>query len=101
MKIFKFNRINLLKKIDKINDRYPYDSAQYVGCTSSLYNSEKNRHNKKSYDNYTKLEFEGHEFKTPGGYDEILRQMYGDYMKLPPKAEQVTHHSNKVYIKEI
>lgn len=32
----------------------------------------------------TELEFEGHFFKAPNDYDECLRFMYGDYMKLPP-----------------
>ena len=33
-------------------------------------------------------------------YHKILTKMYGEYMKLPPQDKQVTHHSNKVYIKD-
>ena len=31
------------------------------------------------------------------GYDDFLKCHYGDYMKLPPKEEQVSHHEYKVY----
>ena len=34
------------------------------------------------------LAFEGHPFPVPQGYDEVLRLLYGDYMRLPPPAEQ-------------
>lgn len=34
------------------------------------------------------LAFEGHPFPAPQGYDEVLTLSYGDYMRLPPPAEQ-------------
>ncbi|KMK78304.1 LicD family protein [Alkalihalobacillus pseudalcaliphilus] len=37
-------------------------------------------------------EFEGMEFPIPRNYDKVLRNLYGDYMKLPPLKEQVPHH---------
>ena len=43
------------------------------------------------------MDFENKRFKVPIGYDKILTQMYGDYMKLPPKEKQITHHSNNNY----
>lgn len=38
------------------------------------------------------IEFEGHEFPIPRNYNKYLTKLYGDYMKLPPKEEQVPHH---------
>ena len=38
------------------------------------------------------MDFCGHKFLGPYNYDEILRNHYGDYMKLPPKQERVPHH---------
>ena len=38
-------------------------------------------------------------FRVPKGYDEILTKQYGDYMKLPPIEQQVTHHVNYVFWK--
>lgn len=38
------------------------------------------------------IEFEGHEFPAPRNYDCILRQIYGDYLQLPPEEERFPHH---------
>ena len=41
----------------------------------------------------TRLRFEDNFFQAPVHYDKILRRIYGDYMKLPPKEKRVwTHH---------
>lgn len=45
------------------------------------------------------LEFEGHFFDAMVGYEEYLSCMYGDYMKLPPKEQQVSNHSFTAYRK--
>ena len=42
--------------------------------------------------------FEGFSFKGIESYDLYLTQLYGDYMKLPPKEKQYTH-SESAYIK--
>jgi lipopolysaccharide cholinephosphotransferase len=36
--------------------------------------------------------FEGDEFDIPKEYDTYLKQAYGDYMKLPPEEERITHN---------
>lgn len=38
------------------------------------------------------LDFEGDGFKCPKGYDEYLRFVYGDYMRLPPKEFREDRH---------
>lgn len=35
--------------------------------------------------------FEDRKYRIPCGYDACLKSNYGDYMKLPPKEEQVGH----------
>lgn len=37
-------------------------------------------------------EFEGYSMPIPVGYDAYLKTAFGDYMKLPPKEQQVGHH---------
>ncbi len=54
---------------------------------------------KEWFEEETELEFEGCKFKAPAHYDEVLSVWYGDYMKLPPKEEQVTHHDYKAYLR--
>lgn len=45
-----------------------------------------------TFNHYTFLIFEGHEFLSIKNYHSILEIKYGDYMKLPPKNEQLPHH---------
>jgi len=47
-----------------------------------------------------KLEFEGEFFNAPKEYDTLLKWFYGDYMTLPPKEEQRSHHHYSCYRKE-
>lgn len=39
------------------------------------------------------MDFEGHPFKVPADYDNLLRNMYGDYMKLPPVEKRGNQHA--------
>lgn len=41
------------------------------------------------------LPFEGCMFPAPSGWDELLRNMYGDYMTLPPVEEREQHFEEK------
>ena len=45
------------------------------------------------------LKFNGTLFRVPYDYDRILREIYGDYMVLPPVEEQVGHHDYVAYKK--
>lgn len=44
------------------------------------------------YDDVDYVTFEGLEMPCMSGYDEYLTMVFGDYMKEPPKEEQVPHH---------
>ena len=45
------------------------------------------------------MQFEGKAFCAPVDYHEYLTRQFNDYMKLPPKEDQVTHHVFKAYAK--
>ena len=47
---------------------------------------------KRVFDNFTEGEFEGRTYRILAEYDEYLRELYGDYMQLPPPEERVPHH---------
>ena len=54
---------------------------------------------RRSIENIEYCEFEGKEYPIPTGYDEVLRNYYGDYMQLPPVEEQIPKHSFDAYYK--
>lgn len=49
-------------------------------------------------DQYELHAFEDKEYYIPVGYHELLSACYGNYMQLPPKEKQVSHHDNKVWL---
>lgn len=51
------------------------------------------------FDSYKDIEFEGYKFKAISETETFLTKCYGDYMKLPPENEQVTHHPYEAFQK--
>ncbi len=100
VRIFLPKRKKLLAKAAALHAMYPYSESEYVGCVESYFNGIGNRNPKSAYEVGVTLPFEGRDFPVPSGYDQILTNMYGDYMKLPPGEAQVTHHTNKTYWRE-
>jgi len=92
---FKYKMYSLIPKkiprkiIEKLvslckNDAY----VSSLGCPVT----QKLRRDKRDYLERMETEFEGHRFFVPVNYDKILRQIYGDYMELPPENERVGRH---------
>lgn len=50
------------------------------------------------YNNYRYIRFEDGEFRCPVEYDKRLKQLYGDYMTLPPENERVAHTVNAYWL---
>ncbi len=44
------------------------------------------------------LEFEGHMLMVPAYYHEVLTEVYGDYMQLPPVEQRVPSHSDEIEV---
>ena len=57
-------------------------------------------YNKADISDVIDWKFEDCMFKIPRCYDKILRQDYGDYMKLPPEKDRIGHHFYRVFKKE-
>lgn len=93
-------RIKLLAKAEKLHKKYPCKNAKYIGAVECAFNQPGNRYEKEWFSEAIEADFEGYKLPIPIGYDEILKKVYGDYMKLPPIEQQVTHHTNKMYIKD-
>ena len=46
----------------------------------------------------TELEFESHLMMVPKAYREVLSEVYGDYMQLPPEESRVPSHSDEIEV---
>lgn len=93
----RFRSLNkLIAKSDRIAQKYDFFKMEYGCCLVTGYDTiMKSEHFKESVE----LDFEGYKFACPAKYDEHLKEIYGDYMQLPPKEECVAHHYYKAYKK--
>lgn len=78
----------------KSNDFYKSD---YIGSTFGL-RCEKEIIERETFEQTIDIPFEGKIFKAPAGYNQYLKQMYGDYMELPPVEKRVAPHEFDVYV---
>lgn len=84
------------RKMMSVLTSYNYDTASYAGAMSF---GEKERFPKHIFEEYIEVEFEGSSFMALKAYDYYLKQLYGDYMTLPPVEKQVSHHCTRAYLK--
>lgn len=97
-KMFYPTRDKVLSMLDDFFAQYPFENAEYVGGVVGSYGT-KEYIPQSAYLEYITMSFEGKEYKCIAGYDVYLSTIYGDYMQLPPKEKQVSHHVFEVYWK--
>ena len=90
-------RNSLKKYICRLGNNNFYDS-KYVGMIVAPYGANELML-KSVFEKNIDVYFENRIYKIPFGYDEYLRNLYGNYMEYPPKEKQVSHHLFKAYWK--
>lgn len=89
-----------LKHLYKIASTCNYDNSQYIGCI--VWGSDeglKDIFPKTWFDEIVEVEFENTNFYAIKEHDKLLKQFYGDYMKIPPVEERIAHHYYDAYKK--
>jgi len=88
----------LIRSMTKNAIKHDYDSAKKVCCVAfgSKYNQPID---KTIFEKGVLWQFESKQFYVPAGYDQYLKSVFGDYMKLPPIEKRVTHHKFRAYYK--
>ena len=86
---------HFLDKMENFKNLYDINNSRYIA--EMTLDSGLTLYEKSWFDKYIYMDFENLKVKVPIGYDDFLRCHYGDYMKFPPKEEQVPHHEYKVY----
>lgn len=84
-----------LDQYDRLREFFPFNDSKYVGnvCWDKVVLP----YDKSIFEDYLIIPFEDIQVKIPIGYDKLLRQSYGDYMKLPPESERIASHDYKLY----
>lgn len=80
----------LARMLDRECCRVDYETAEYVGIISGMYGL-KERWRKDQMLPQARFDFEGLQVLGFANYDIYLKNLYGDYMKLPPEDQRVPH----------
>ncbi len=81
-----------LRRLDKLCREKDFDDYKYVTNPYGAW-GEREIFKREWFGEYPIIiNFENIQICAPQDYDSFLTKMYGDYMKLPPKEKQVTHH---------
>ncbi len=83
------------KEIMKIIEKNTNDNDIFIGCPA--WTAGCCQFKKEWLSERIEVQFEGHNFFAPAGYDEFLRRLYGNYMELPPENERIPYHEYKIY----
>lgn len=89
-----------VKKLEKAACKYSYEDSLYVGCVIWAVNGAREVFKKDLIENTILMDFEGCKFRVPEDYDNILKQIYGNYIKMPPEADRIPHHTYDAYLKD-
>lgn len=94
------SKMHYMKKAMAMVDGLDYENSQYVGvvrwCT---YSPKRETFKKEWFDQVIKMQFDKYEFYVTKHYHEVLTQLYGDYMQLPPEEDRTHHHLFTAYSK--
>jgi len=86
--VFKPAADSIRRAVD-IAKTFPYDEADYVGTIVSIGSDATQEIAPKSdFSDSVRMPFGEYEYTVPAEYDKILRRQYGDYLQLPPEADQ-------------
>ncbi len=80
--------ILFLKKMVDLEKMIDYGSTRFLGQCSCL-DDGPIQFPVEDFDDYILLDFEGYQFYAISGYDHHLKQLYGDYMQLPPIEKRI------------
>lgn len=85
---------------ERVEGKLSYNQFGSTGYIASTYGlrGKKEIIEYQAFASTVELLFEGKKYNCPVGYDKYLKQMYGDYMKLPPEKDRIAPHDVDVYI---
>ena len=89
-------RYKVWRLAEKRMTRFKADESNSLTELCSWYQYMLNEYDKEIFSQVVYLPFGNAEIPVPKGYDEYLRQAFGDYMTLPPESERVPKHEAEI-----
>lgn len=83
-------------KLNEYISSYDFDESEYTGFFLSPYFT-KDYIRTECFAEKQYIMYEDEEYCIPGGYEEVLTTIYGDYMQLPPVEKRGKRHYYKAY----
>ncbi|MBQ9951064.1 MAG: LicD family protein [Clostridia bacterium] len=83
--------------MDRAADRGDFYNAKYAGVCVITHYSSRERMPVEVFRGSIPVTFEGEQFPAPVGYHTYLKNLYGDYMKLPPEDQRRSRHNIKAF----
>jgi lipopolysaccharide cholinephosphotransferase len=77
--------IKLVKFYEKIDRRYQNSGIVIINSDTIVLKSQ-------WFTTVDVCKFENHMVNIPHNFDDVLRAQYGDYTRLPPESERISHH---------
>ena len=87
----------LTQKLNKIASLYQFDKSLKVANLQFFLYTYREIVLAEWFGEPIKIVFEGDYFNAPAMYHKILEALYGDYMSLPPKEQQISRHFFNAY----
>lgn len=93
-KLFLKSPSHYLMQLDDRVGMFAYDASEYVAIRTwpDPYDHD-GFYPRLWFDGCVDAPFEGMLARIPDGYEEVLSQLYGNYMMLPPPEERIGHHN--------
>lgn len=92
-------RANYTQKMIELFDSLPKSDTGYLVSNDPTYGLDHDIIPSEWANEFIRVPFENIEASIYKRYDDVLRVVFGDYMQLPPKEKQVTHHVYNAYYK--
>jgi lipopolysaccharide cholinephosphotransferase len=96
---FPLQFLNILEK--KLYLLFNNIKTRYITFFSGKYGYKYETHNINEIYPLTKLFFEEKYYNVPGNWNNFLKKLYGDYMKLPPVEQRTTHEPKYILFGDV
>ena len=94
--ILRYLRYWYRSRFNKMDESLAGSEGDYYVSLGSPYPTFKEIYSKEWFKDTATMQFDGLEVQLPAGYDSLLRQIYGDYMQMPPEDKRESDHHHYI-----